>query len=103
MMRLHFERTGGFMGRTISLDLDLNDLSPPQAEVLRLLLDKANFLGLEEETPASDPARDVFNYLIMVETDDIRHTVRTSDVDMPTALRPLIEELNQLARTLPAR
>lgn len=98
MMRIHFERTGGFMGRAIRLDIDLDDLSPPQAEILRLLLDKANFLGLEEKTPASNSARDVFQYLITVETDDIQHTIQASDVDMPVSLRPLIDELSKIAR-----
>jgi len=47
-MRILFEQTGGFMGRTVDLNLDLKDLPEDQAETLRQLLEQANFFGLEE-------------------------------------------------------
>jgi hypothetical protein len=97
-MHITFERTGGFMGRKISLALELDELPSDQAEALRRHLDEANFFTIEETPPAPSPARDEFHYLITVEAKDVKHTVHTTDATMPASLHPLIEELSQLAR-----
>jgi hypothetical protein len=100
-MRITFERTGGFMGRKVSLILELDELPSDQAGTLSRLLDEANFFAIEETPSTPGPtrvARDDFHYLITVETRDVTHTVRTTNATMPASLRPLIEELSQLAR-----
>ena len=100
-MRIIFERTGGFMGRKAAVDLDLNKLPADQAWTLRRLLDESNFLSLEESLTAPGPARDEFQYSITVQTRNIEHCIRFSDASMPDSLRPLVEELSNLARTNP--
>ena len=95
-MRIIFERTGGLMGRKISLTIDLNELPPDQAETLRRLLDNADFFMLSENPPIH-PAPDSFQYMITVETDKATHTIHTSDTTAPEGLRPLIQELSQRA------
>lgn len=97
MIRITFERSGGFMGRTTSLALDLDDLPADQAETLRRLLDEGDFLSLPENL-ITRPAPDEFNYTITVEMETMKHTVRTSDTGAPDSLRPLLGELNQRAR-----
>ena len=97
-MRITFERTGGFMGRKVSLILELDELPSDQAGTLSKLLDEANFFAIEEISSAPGPIRDEFHYLITVETRDVTHTVRTTNATMSESLRPLIEELSQLAR-----
>jgi hypothetical protein len=97
-MRIIFQRTGGFIAQKLELNLDLKDLPADQAETLRLHLDEVNFLSLEEKDPASSYARDAFHYLIVVETDNIRHAVQTTDMSMPASLRSLITQLSELAR-----
>ena len=97
-MRITFERTSGFMGRKVSLILELDDLSSDQAGTVSKLLDEANFFAIEEIPSAPGPIRDEFHYLITVETRDVTHTVRTTNATMSESLRPLIEELSQLAR-----
>lgn len=97
-MRIHFQQTGGFMGRKTELTLDLAALPPDQAEVLRQRVDDANFLTLGDSIPAFHPARDAFHYLITVETETLQHTIHVTDVTMPATLRPLIEELSHLAK-----
>lgn len=94
-MRIVFEQTGGLMGRKTSLTLNLDDLPDAQAETIRLLLDQAGFSTQSE----SKAARDQFHYQVMVESDDLQQTTRTTDSAMPASLRPLIEELTRLART----
>ena len=100
-MRITFERTGGFMGRKVSLTLELDELPSDQAETLRRHLDEANFFTIEETPPSPSPARfarDEFHYLITVEARDVKHTVHTTDATLPASLYPLIRELSQLAR-----
>lgn len=98
-MRITFERTGGFMGRKVAVDLDLDQLPADHARTLRRLLDESNFLSLEESLTVPGPARDEFQYSITVQSGTIEHSVRFTDASMPDSLRPLVEELSNLART----
>lgn len=97
MTTILYERTGGFMGRKMSLTLDLDSLPSDQAETLRRLLETSNFFSLPASSSAP-PVPDEFTYFITVTTDAIEHTIETSDTTMDESLRPLVEELGRLAR-----
>ena len=97
-MRISFERSGGFMGLKSSLTINLDELPENQAQTLRRLLDEANFFKLSENPP-SESVPDGFQYIIIVETDKIVHTVHTIDTTAPDKLRPLLQELSQRARS----
>ena len=97
-MRIRFEQTGGIMGRKISLDLDTSDLPADEAETLRQVLDDTNFFALPENL-VTQLVPDELQYLITVETDDVVHSVRTSDTTATSALRALIQILSQQARS----
>ena len=95
--KIHFERTGGFMGRKVSATIDLDDLDDDQAEFLGELLDEADFFELPADL--TKPAMpDAFTYNITVYSDDEQHSVRCSDTTAPDDLRPLLNELNKQAR-----
>jgi hypothetical protein len=96
-MRIIYERSGGFMGLKSSLTIDLDELPLDQAEALRTLLGEANLISLSEDPPARS-IPDGFQYSLTIESEEVKHTVFTSDVTMPASLRPLIDELSQLAR-----
>ena len=96
-MRITFERTGGFIGSKSGMTINLDDLPLDQAEMLRRLLDEANFFTLLAK-PSTDPIPDGFRYTITVESDTNQHTVHTSDTTAPDELRPLLQELSQRAR-----
>jgi hypothetical protein len=97
MTKILFERTGGFMGRKVSVTIDLDDLPEEQAEALDEMLDKADFFELP--TDLTKPALpDAFTYNITVFSDDEQHSVRVSDATAPDDLRPLLEELSKQAR-----
>ena len=96
MTTIAFERTGGFMGRTVSLTLDLDAIPPPQAETLRGLLETCDFLSLTDS--AMPPVPDEFIYRITVNTATVTHTIQTSDTSMDETLRPLVEELARAAK-----
>lgn len=97
MTKILFERTGGFMGRKVSVTIDLDDLPEEQAEALGELLDEADFFELPDDlTKPAIP--DAFTYNITVFSDDEQHSVRVSDATAPDDLRPLLEELSNQAR-----
>jgi len=97
MTKILFERTGGFMGRKVSLSIDIDDLPKEQAELLEDLLDEADFFELPADlTQPTVP--DAFTYNITVFDDDEQHSVRCSDSTAPDDLRPLLEELSRQAR-----
>jgi hypothetical protein len=96
-MRIHFEQTGGIMGRKVSLDLDSSALDDDELASLRQALDEANFFSLPEEL-ATRLVPDELHYLITIETENIIHSVRTSDTAATPALQALIQNLSQQAR-----
>jgi fructose-1-phosphate kinase PfkB-like protein len=96
-MRIIFERSGGIMGLKSSLTIDLDGMPLDQAETLRRLLGEADFFTLSGNPPTRlNP--DAFQYSLTVESENAKHTVRTTDMTMPESLRPLIDKLSQLAR-----
>jgi hypothetical protein len=97
MMRIIFDRSGGFMGINSNLIINLNELPEDEAETLRGLLDEVNFFTLPENPPTQS-APDGFQYTITVETSTITHTIHTNDTTAPEELHPLLQELSQRAR-----
>ena len=97
MTKILFERTGGFMGRKVSVTIDMDDLPEDRAEALGNLLDEANFFELPADL-TSPAMPDAFTYNITVFSEDEQHSVRLSDASAPDDLRPLLEELSRQAR-----
>ncbi len=97
MTRILFERSGGFMGRKVSLEIDMDDLPEDEAGTLRELLDEVDFFDLPDDLRRA-PAPDEFTYSITVAVEERQHSVRVSDTSMPDDLRPLLKELNKLMR-----
>ena len=97
MTKISFERSGGFMGKTVSATIDLEDLPEDQAEKLEGMLDEADFFELPEDL-TKPPMPDAFTYTITVSTDEKMHCVRVSDATAPEDLRPLLDELNKQSR-----
>jgi len=98
MARIKFDRSGGFMGQDISLDLDLNML--PASEALSLIhqIQKSDFFKLPERMPSPAKA-DEFLYTISVEIGSARRTIQVAEMDAPDALRPMLNLLSSIAVT----
>jgi hypothetical protein len=79
------------------MDLDLNSIPGPTAQRIQSMLTDANFF----EIPLVNDLRagpDEYEYTITVVAGNSLHTVHVSDTSMPESLRPLVDELTQLAR-----
>ena len=98
MMRILFERSGGFIGLKTGLTVDLEEIPADKASTLRDLVEGSNFFSLAAK-PETQPVPDGFRYKISVETELVQHTVSFTDVTAPDELRPLIQELTLMARS----
>ena len=99
MMQILFDHTGGFMGRKVSLSLNLDEMPADQSSTLRRLVDESDFFALEE-LPIKTSRPDEFIYSITITTKTIQHKISTSDSSVPEALRPLLNELSAHAKNL---
>ncbi len=100
-MKVYFERSGGFVGRTVSVCLDTKELPPDEALRLLGLVEDVDFFRLPE--PPADALNNVvvpdqMCYRVTVEVAGVQQTIETPDPNMPPGLEPLIDELSRLAR-----
>lgn len=97
MTMINYRRTGGSSLDDVSLDLDLGSLSASAAQRLERLLAESNFfdIPLVHDLHA---APEEYEYTVTVVAGNDLHTVRATDTSMPRSLRPLIEQLTELAR-----
>ncbi len=85
------------MGREISLDVDLGQIPGDEAQRLHGMLTTSNFFEIPEvDNLMARP--DEYEYTITVVAANSMHTVHVADTAMPDSLRPLIEELTELAK-----
>lgn len=86
------------MGREMSTDFDLGSMPGSAAQRLHGLLSESNFFDI----PTVNDLRaspDEYQYDITVVAGNSIHTIHVSDTSMPESLRPLVEELTELAET----
>ena len=85
------------MGREMAVDLNLNEMPANLSQRLQNLITESNFFA----TPVLNEAfsrPDEFEYTVSIDAGNSMHTVRTTDSSMPESLRPLIEDLTELAK-----
>lgn len=80
------------------MDLDLSTVSAIAAQRLERLIAESNFfdIPLVRDLRAGP---DEYEYTVTVVAGNDLHTVHATDTSMPRSLRPLIEQLTDLART----
>ncbi len=94
---IYFEQSGGFMGLTISLELNDEILSTDEKEHVHILIEQANFFELQTDD-AGHPLPDQLLYRISVETATRRHTITIYEHQVTAELQPLIRFLSRKAR-----
>lgn len=104
VMKIHFERSGGFAGMTMNVDIDAHALSDAEREALMAHLSNAEFFALPSViADGSTTGADRYNYRITIESDDRTHTVECTDGSVPASLTPLLDWLNDSARRAPRK
>ena len=97
-MKIQFERTGGFAGMKLAIDLDLESLPVDDASIIQKLIEAADLFHLELP-PENQVMRDGFQYHLSIETEDNQCSFLMDDTALTDKLRPLVNELTLLART----
>ena len=103
-MQIYFQRTGGFMGQSITRVVDTAVLPDEKAADLQTLVRQADFFDLPTDATLSQPVfqnSDQFEYTLLIDDSGIhrRHTVKRCDDTVSDALWPLLRELTTLARS----
>lgn len=96
MTMISFKRSGGSVGREMTMSFDLGTMPGNIAQRLHGLLTESNFF----DVPLVNDLRtspDEYQYEISVVAGNSLHSVHVSDTSMPDSLRPLVEELTELA------
>ncbi|RPI93766.1 MAG: hypothetical protein EHM40_08720 [Chloroflexi bacterium] len=86
------------MGKGITMNLDLDSIPGSDSQRIHNLIAEADFF----EVPTLNDLRaspDEYQYTITVVAGNSLHTVHVTDTAMPEPLRPLVEELTELAET----
>ena len=95
MTTIFFKRSGGFVGRSMRFEVNLDGLPVEAARDVSRLIEQSDFFNLPENFIVKfNP--DEYQYTITVQTDEICHTVRANDSTMPATLRPLVDQLSAL-------
>ena len=110
-MKISFERSGGTGGFRLTAEVDTQSkqltfgakgskkvLSADDVRDLEELVKTARFFSLSAGSPAPARGYDRLEYLITVESEGKRHTVRTTEESLPPALEPLVNKLVRLAK-----
>jgi len=95
MAKITFKRSGGFIGKGMRFELNLNSLPISAVRTITRLVEEAQFFELPENMIKTFKP-DEYQYTITVDAGITNHTVRTNDSTMPSSLRPLIRELSLL-------
>lgn len=101
-MKIYYERSGGFMGRSVTTVIDTDQIPPEEALKLLEIIDEVDFFELsatlEEGLESAAAIPDGMCYRVTVEIAGTQHSIETSDTSAPAELQPLLSELDQLAR-----
>lgn len=97
-MRIYFERSGGLMGKPMTATVDTKTLPSDEATAWREMVLESSFFALPETMAAVPEGQDQFQYKVVVEVEEVSHTVETTDGAAPDSLRPLLRRLTIATR-----
>jgi hypothetical protein len=95
-MKIKFRQTGGFAGLTKAVEIDTAQLSPNEAEVMTLMVDRASFF--EVSAPPSQAMPDREQYSISIESEGRSHQIDLGASNIPAQLKELVDYLAKKAQ-----
>src|SRR5947199_135631 len=97
LMRIRFERTGGFANVPLRAELDSTQMPPDRAHELAGLVEKALPFDQPVKPDNAAPTPDDLHYNITIEDADRTHTFNISDSAAPDNLKLLFDFLGEEA------
>jgi len=98
MMRVKFERAGGFAGIHLVANVDSTSISPQEERELRDMIKTSGLFHFSERTMTTTPRADRFIYKVTVEEEGRQYTVEMYDAEVPSQVRPLLKWLTVASR-----
>lgn len=98
-MQVEFVRSGGFAGISLTVRVDSGTLPPADQAALEKNVSAAGFFDLPAQIKPSSPAPDGFEYRLTITSSSQSHSVIVSEGVVPDDLRPLLDQLTDLARS----
>ena len=102
-IHLQLVQSGGLAGLTLVAEVDVDDLPPDAAVLVRRALDSVDLPGLAVRPPPPPAGPDRFSYELTVDCAGERRCVKLQEPEVPAELRPLLATLLPLARPQPRR
>ena len=96
--KIYFERSGGFTGLPLSVEVLSDKLAKTDRARLDTLMEKSNVLNSKPEQHGGRVMPDQFNYLIRIKSSSVEKEFNFSDNTIPADALPLVNYLVQLAR-----
>jgi hypothetical protein len=98
-MLIEFECSGGYANLRLRYRANTDELPPEVATDLRQLVDRSGIMGLRaaELAPKSPGPPDALHYRVTISQAGAVQSVEVSDITAPSALRPLLARLQELA------
>jgi emfourin len=97
MTMINFKRSGGSAGSELTMDFDLNNMPASEAQRLHNLLNESKFFEVPVVSDLGSSPEE-YEYVITVVAGNSIHTIHVSDTSMPHSLRPLVEDLTEIAK-----
>jgi hypothetical protein len=97
VMRINFERTGGFANVPLRAEIDSAEMEPKRAEELRRLVERALPFDQSKQSQAPSTMSDHFQYEISIEDGGQTHELRTGEEAASDDLKQLFDFLSEEA------
>lgn len=95
---IHFERSGGITGLTLSCTVDTGSLDSSEVEQMHNLIKQADTERKSAVIESVKPQPDQFIYRITIKNEDQTEVIVMYESEVPAMLRPLIRYLTIKAK-----
>ena len=95
-MKIHFERSGGFAGLTLSTVVDSAELHPSAARELASLVDRSGLTAAAGHR-TTNRAPDGFSYSVTIDDGGRCSDFASDETSLPDSARPLVDWLTRRA------
>ncbi len=97
-MKIQYERSGGFAGMSVKVNVDTDSLPPETTQSFYQALASARFFELPEKPTAPASSADQFIHRLIIDDENRHHEVELPDSAVPDALQPVLRKLVLMAR-----
>jgi len=96
--KIWFERTGGFTGIPVKVELDSDTLSIEEKTKIQQLIDESDFFHIQVIDTLLRNLPDQFYYQLTIDDNNTKKRITYSESTIPDSFRPLTTYLMQLLR-----